>query len=89
MDETQLKNGVLIYLAVADKTFVICGDQGINDIVANDFGIALKISWLFILKTETLARFNRRNFEGGEELKKHFPWSEDDSNELSNEISKG
>jgi uncharacterized membrane protein len=49
MDETQLKNGVLIYLAVADKTFVICGDQGINDIVA-DFGIALKISWLFILK---------------------------------------
>jgi uncharacterized membrane protein len=22
MDETQLKNGVLIYLAVADKTFV-------------------------------------------------------------------
>jgi uncharacterized membrane protein len=56
MDETQLKNGVLIYLAVADKTFVICGDQGINDIVANDFGIALKISWLFILKTETLSK---------------------------------
>jgi uncharacterized membrane protein len=80
---------VLIYLAVADKTFVICGDQGINDIVANDFGIALKISWLFILKTETLARFNRRNFEGGRRIKKHFPWSEDDSNELSNEISKG
>jgi uncharacterized membrane protein len=48
--DTQLKNGVFIYLAVADKTFVICGDQGINDIVANDFGIALKISWLFILK---------------------------------------
>jgi uncharacterized membrane protein len=31
MDETELKNGVLIYLAVKDKTFVICGDQGIND----------------------------------------------------------
>jgi uncharacterized membrane protein len=27
---------MLIYFAVADKTFVICGDQGINDI-ANDF----------------------------------------------------
>jgi hypothetical protein len=27
--------------------------------------------------------------KAGEELKKHFPWSEDDSNELSNEISKG
>jgi uncharacterized membrane protein len=25
----------------------------------------------------------------GEQLKQHFPWSEDDTNELSNEISKG
>lgn len=33
MDETHLKNGVLIYLAVADKKFVICGDQGINEVV--------------------------------------------------------
>jgi uncharacterized membrane protein len=38
MDETQLKNGVLIYLAVKDKTFVICGDQGINDVVAMILG---------------------------------------------------
>ena len=37
MDETELKNGVLIYLAVKDKTFVICGDKGINDVVPNDF----------------------------------------------------
>jgi uncharacterized membrane protein len=28
MDETELKNGVLIYLAVKDQTFVICGDRG-------------------------------------------------------------
>lgn len=90
MDETELKNGVLIYVAVADKTFVICGDQGINDIVANDFWDSTK--------DIMVAHFKNGNFKqglidgilkAGEELKKHFPWSENDTNELSNEISKG
>ncbi|UQD54994.1 TPM domain-containing protein [Flavobacterium sp. K5-23] len=90
MDETQLKNGVLIYLAVKDKTFVICGDQGINDIVKNNFWDSTKDTMV--------AHFKNGNFKqglvdgilkAGEELKKHFPWSEDDTNELSNEISKG
>jgi uncharacterized membrane protein len=27
MDETELKNGVLIYLAVEDRNFVICGTK--------------------------------------------------------------
>ena len=90
MDETQLKNGVLIYVAVEDKTFVICGDEGINDIVENDFWNATK--------EIMVAKFKEGNFKqglidgilsAGEELKKHFPWAEDDTNELSNEISKG
>ena len=37
MHETQEQNGVLIYLAVKDKTFVIYGDKGINEKVANTF----------------------------------------------------
>lgn len=90
MDETQLKNGVLIYLAIADKTFVICGDQGINDIVTNTFWDSTK--------NVMIAHFKKGNFKqglidgilrAGEELKQHFPSSEDDTNELSNEISKG
>jgi uncharacterized membrane protein len=90
MDETQLKNGVLIYLAVEDKTFVICGDYGINDVVANDFWDSTK--------EVMVAHFKNGNYKqglvdgiliAGEQLKKHFPWSEDDTNELSNEISKG
>jgi uncharacterized membrane protein len=90
MDQTQLKNGVLIYLAVKDRTFVICGDQGINDIVTNTFWDSTK--------DIMVAHFKNGNFKqglidgilrAGEELKKHFPWSEDDTNELSNEISKG
>jgi|TARA_R110000868_G_scaffold119001_2_gene315251 uncharacterized membrane protein len=90
MDETQLKNGVLIYLAVADRTFVICGDQGINDIVANDFWDSTKDVMVKHFKN---GNFKQGLIDGilraGEELKKYFPWSEDDTNELSNEISKG
>ncbi|MFB0910788.1 MAG: putative membrane protein [Flavobacterium sp.] len=90
MDETELKNGVLIYLAVKDQTFVICGDQGINDVVANDFWDSTKDAMLAHFKT---GNFKQGLIDGiiiaGQQLKQHFPWSEDDTNELSNEISKG
>lgn len=90
MDKTELKNGVLIYVAVKDKTFVICGDQGINELVANDFWDTTK---------EVMAsHFKNGNFKqglidgikkAGHELKLYFPYQEGDTNELSNEISKG
>lgn len=90
MNETQLKNGVLIYLAVADKQFVICGDQGINEVVSADFWDSTK--------ELMAAQFKKGNFKqglidgitkAGEQLKTFFPWQENDTNELSNEISKG
>jgi len=90
MNETQLKNGVLIYVAVKDKVFAICGDQGINDLVPADFWESTK---------EVMAtHFKNGNFKqglidginnAGEQLKKYFPCQDDDTNELSNEISIG
>jgi uncharacterized membrane protein len=90
MDETVLKNGVLIYVAVKDKTFVICGDKGINALVPNDF-------W-DTTKEVMVSHFKNGNFKdgliegitkAGNQLKKYFPYQEGDTNELSNEISKG
>lgn len=90
MDATELKNGVLIYLAVEDHQFVICGDKGINDVVPNDF-------W-DCTKDAMAAQFKSGNFKqglidgitkAGEQLQKYFPYQEGDINELSNEISKG
>src|SRR6478736_3975478 len=90
MDETELQNGVLIYLAVEDKTFVICGDKGINDVVEADFWNSTR--------DVMVAQFKQNKFKqglvdgilrAGEQLKKYFPWQEGDTNELSNEISKG
>jgi uncharacterized membrane protein len=90
MNETQLQNGVLIYLAIADKQFVICGDKGINEVVATDFWDSTK--------EIMAAQFKQGHFkqglidgiaQAGEQLKNYFPWQTDDTNELSNEISKG
>ena len=90
MDETSLQNGVLFYFAVDDKNFVICGDKGINDLVDDNFWDSTKD----IMATQ----FRSGNFKqgivdgilsAGQQLKKYFPWSAGDTNELSNEISKG
>ncbi|WP_163400684.1 TPM domain-containing protein [Flavobacterium fluviatile] len=90
MDETQLQNGVLFYFAVDDKHFVVCGDKGINDVVADDFWDCTKDKMAEQFKS---GKFKQGIVDGilnaGEQLKKYFPWSEGDANELSNEISKG
>ena len=90
MHETELKNGVLIYLAVSDKAFAICGDKGINDLVTPDFWDTTKDVMVSHFKQN---QFKQGLIEGilraGEQLKTYFPWQEGDVNELSNEISKG
>ncbi|MFD2824381.1 TPM domain-containing protein [Lacinutrix iliipiscaria] len=90
MHNTRLQNGVLIYVAVQNKAFGIYGDKGINDRVTPDF-------WI---KTKTIIEnhFKSGNYKqglvdgilhAGEQLKKHFPISGSDKNELTNKISKG
>ncbi|MFH7012826.1 TPM domain-containing protein [Flavobacterium sp. FlaQc-52] len=90
MDETQLKNGVLFYFAVADKNFVICGDKGINDLVSSDFWDSTRNIMVTQFKS---GNFKQGIVDGilsaGEQLKKYFPRLAEDTNELSNEISKG
>ena len=90
MDETELQNGVLIYVAVKDRNFVICGDKGINDLVTYEFWNSTR--------DVIVSHFKNGNFKqglidgitkAGEQLKKYFPYLEGDTNELSNEISKG
>lgn len=90
MEKTKERNGVIIYVAVKSKHFAIYGDQGINEKVGSDFWDTTK---------EVMANhFKKGNFKqglidgvlkAGEQLKAHFPHQDDDTNELSNEISKG
>lgn len=90
MDNTKEQNGVLIYVAVEDKTFVIYGDKGINDIVGKDFWDSTKDA---IQAQFKIGNFKQGLIDGilkaGLALEKNFPWHHNDTNELSNEISKG
>nr|WP_294779619.1 TPM domain-containing protein [uncultured Flavobacterium sp.] len=90
MHETKLQNGVLLYFAVEDKNFVICGDKGINDLVSDDFWDCTKDVMTNHFKS---GNFKQGIVDGilnaGEQLKRYFPSLENDTNELSNEISKG
>ncbi len=90
MDNTKLQNAVLIYVAVKEKTFVIYGDKGINEVVEKDFWNSTKDIIQSHFKS---GDFKQGLVEGilksGEQLKKYFPYDHLDINELSNEISKG
>lgn len=90
MHETAGRNGVLIFLAPERKSFAIVGDEGINEVVGDDF-------W----KEERelmLGHFKKGNFatgiaeaigQVGEKLKAYFPYQHDDENELPDDISYG
>jgi len=90
MDQTKLRNGVLFYVAVVDKKFVICGDEGIDKVVPKNFWESTKdIVTGFFKEGHYDAGLGAGIHEAGTQLKKHFPYLEDDKNELSDSISKG
>ncbi len=90
MDETVLQNGVLFYVAVDNKQFAVIGGKGIDKKVPSNF-------WNSI-KDRVISEFSKGNYkigltagiqETGKKLKAYFPIESTDTNELSNEISKG
>jgi len=88
MTKTQLRNGVLIYLAIKDHKFAIIGDAGINAKVPAGFWDKAKTIMLNDFKeshfTEGLCK---AVLLAGEQLKQHFPRQSDDINELPDEVS--
>jgi len=90
MHKTELRNGVLIYLATRDHKFAVIGDAGINAKVPKNFWDEVKIKMQIRFRT---GNFTEGLIEAiilaGEHLKKHFPYQTNDVNELSNKISFG
>jgi uncharacterized membrane protein len=90
MHKTEKRNGVLFYLAVKDQKFAILGDAGINAVTPEDFWDSIKEK---MLEHFTQGAFAEGLSQGilltGEALRSHFPYQDDDVNELSDEISFG
>jgi len=90
MNNTKQSNGVLIYVAVEDRTLVILGDSGINDLVEPDFWESTKDIIIGHFKNgNTKQGLVEGILKAGEQLKKHFPYQKDDKNELPDSISVG
>ena len=90
MHETNLRNGVLFYLAVKDKKFAIIGDEGINAKVTPDFWNNIKEHMLLKFKEKQFTEGLCDGIEmAGNQLKQHFPYTKNDLNELPNEVTFG
>ena len=88
MHKTRLRNGVLFYLAVEEQKFAILGDAGINQKVPENFWEDIKKEMAAYFQNGKIPEgLSAGILRAGEQLKQHFPWQEDDVNELSDEIS--
>ena len=88
LNETQLHNGVLIYLAIKDHKFAILGDKGINDMVEDGFWNDVKDLMLNQFKAGHFAEgLEQGIMRCGEKLKAFFPYQSDDINEIPDDIS--
>jgi len=88
MDKTKLRNGVLIYLATVDRKFAIIGDAGINQVVPETFWDDTKNAMLEQFKYGKLVEGICTGLTmAGQQLKKYFPYMDDDRNELPDDIA--
>jgi uncharacterized membrane protein len=90
MQATKDRNGVLVYVALKDQQLAVFGDEGIHQKVGTDY-------WNEEVG-KMIRAFNRENYakgiagcviDIGNALKQFFPYTSDDTNELSDEIQFG
>ena len=88
MHETQLRNGVLIFLRLKTKEIAILGDIGIHKFVGNEFWEAVKEDMIAKIKTSNITQGIIAGVElAGKQLSIHYPPSHENPNELSDEIT--
>jgi uncharacterized membrane protein len=88
MHRTADRNGVLVYMAIKERSFAIIGDSGINAVVPPGFWDSIRDH---MQQRFSEGRFAEGLSEGvlmvGEKLREHFPRMRDDLNELPDAIS--
>jgi|ERR1035437_1449313 uncharacterized membrane protein len=90
MHKTELRNGVMLFVAVRDKKFAVIGDAGIHKNVPEGFWDTVRDKMLEKFKQEKFTDGLCLGIEmTGRELKKYFPHLATDKNELSNEVTFG
>ncbi len=87
MDRTELKNGVLFYVAFGDHECAILGDEGIHHKVGDHFWQEeLEILRSHFRHDEYVEGLKKTIKLVGERLAEYFPYLREDVNELDDEI---
>lgn len=86
--KTKERNGVLFYIATDTHKFAIIADSGINQVVPENFWEEIKDTMRTHFKQhQYLKGLEEGITQTGEYLKKYFPSSGNDTNELDDSIS--
>ncbi len=90
MHETENRNAVLIFLRLRTREIAIIGDQGIHTHVGDSFWLAVKDEAIHTIREHTITEGIRKAvLLVGKQLSRFFPPSDENPNELSNELTSG
>jgi uncharacterized membrane protein len=88
MTQTELRNGVLIFVAIKDRKFAIIGDAGINAKVPENFWNETAEEMLRLFRQNKITEAVVKGIHSaGLKLKDFFPADNSDINELTDEVS--
>ena len=88
MSATKARNGILLYLAIADRKFALYGDEGIHGALPEGTWERLRDAMVLEFSKDRFAEgISRAVEELGEALRAHFPRKTDDVDELSDDVS--
>jgi uncharacterized membrane protein len=88
MHKTQLRNAVLVYVAIKDRQLAVFGDEGIHKKVGNEYWASEVVKMIHTFNRENIAQGIAQCVKNiGEALCTHFPYDKDtDKNELPDDI---
>ena len=90
MHKTDLRNGVIIYVASKDHKLAIWGDEGIHEKVGQAFwDEEIELMKKYFQADDYESGLRDAILMVGQKLKEFFPYQTDDVNELDDEISYG
>ena len=88
MTKTKERNGILFFLSLKDRQFVILGDQGIHAKVSDEFWHEIRDVVIRHFKEEKFIEGLVSGIEKcGKKLAHCFPRKSDDKNELSDDVT--
>ena len=88
MHKTQLRNAVLVYVAIKDRQLAVFGDEGIHQKVGDEYWANEVVKMINAFNRDNIAEGIAQCVKNiGEALSTHFPFDKDtDKNELPDDI---